>query len=311
MKDKLKKLEKAISTSTLAGGGILNTAQAKQFFSYTVDESVLKNVCRTIFMSAPTQEIDKLNVGDRVAQPKTEGVAPTSGQYVNPTTSKVEISTKAIVVPWEITWETLEDNIEGQNFEDSMMRDISKQLANDLEELYIQGDTGSGDAYLALFNGWLKIITDSANTHDADISSWGAEDKVLGRKVFSAVLKELPTKYRRNRANLKFIVNPDQEQDYRDALTARSTTLGDQALLENMNLKIFGIEIVPVPFCPKGTVLLTTYSNLIMGIWRKIRMERDKKIMAGTNIYAIHLRTGVAIENEDAIAYTDDVVDPS
>lgn len=300
---------KKIATGDFSSGGILNPAQSKKFFTTTVDESVLKNACRTIFMKEPVQEIDKMNVGNRVAKPKAEGVAPASGDYVGITTSKIELSTKAIIVPWEVTYDTYEDNIEGEGFEDSLLRDISAQLANDLEELYIQGDTGSGDAYLALFNGWLKLM--ETGGHNTDISGWGAADKVLGRKVFSAVLKNLPTKYRRNRSKLRFLVNPDQEQDYRDELVQRNTGLGDAALTDNINIRIFGIEIVPVPFIPKGNVVLTHYQNLIAGIHRKIRVEKDKDIYKGVRQYAIHMRTGVQIENTDAIAYSDDVVDPS
>jgi hypothetical protein len=45
--------------------------------------------------------------------------------------------TKPIIVPWNLTWETLEDNIERDDFEDTMLEMISIQLANDLEELFI------------------------------------------------------------------------------------------------------------------------------------------------------------------------------
>jgi len=299
---------KKIATNDFSGGGILNPAQAKKFFTMTIDESVLKNSVRTILMAEPIMEIDKLSVGSRVARPKGEMTAPASGDYVAVTTDKIELSTKAIVVPWEVSYETFEDNIEGEGFENTLLGEITAQLANDLEELYLSGDTGSGDAYLALFNGWLKLM--ASGGHDTTLTGTDAE-KVLGRLVFSAILKELPTKYRRNRANLRFLVNPDQEQDYRNELTQRNTGLGDGALTENANLKIFGIEIVPVPFIPKGYVLLTHYQNLIVGIHSKIRVEKDQDIYKGSRQYAIHLRTGIQIENTDAIAYTNDVLDPA
>ena len=127
-----KNILKKIATGDFSSGGILNAQQARKFFSYTVDESVLKNNVRTKFMEAPIEEIDKMNVGSRVAKPKTEMTAPAGGDYVGITTSKLELSTKAIVVPWEVSWETYEDNIEGEDFEDSLLRDITAQLANDL-----------------------------------------------------------------------------------------------------------------------------------------------------------------------------------
>lgn len=294
-----KNVLKKIATGDFSSGGILNAEQAEKFFSYTVDESVLKNNVRTIFMSSPTMEIDKMNVGSRVTRPKVESTAPATSGYVSLTTSKVELTTKAMIVPWSVSFETYEDNIEKEGFEDSLIRDISAQLANDLEELYLKGDTDSSDAFLAQFNGWLKLML----TGGHDVTAAGT----LSRTTFSKVLKGLPTKYRRNRAKLRFFVNPDEEQDYRDELAQRNTTLGDTSLQGNANIKIFGIEIVPVPFMPEGMVVLTHYMNLIIGIHSNIRLEKDKDIYAGEHQYAIHLRAGCAIENTDAIAYTNDV----
>jgi hypothetical protein len=45
-----------------------------------------------------------------------------------------------------------------------------------------------------------------------------------------------------------------------------------------------------------------------MGIWRQVRLEKDRDIMKGTNLYAIHVRVGFAVENGDAIAWTDDII---
>lgn len=289
---------KKIATGDFADGGILSNEQAKKFFSYTVDESVLKNNVRTEFMSSPIMELNKMNVGNRVARPKGEGVAPTSG-FVGVETDQVLLSTRSIIVPWKVNYEVYEDNIEKEGFEDSLIRDISAQLANDLEELYIEGDTGSGDPYLALFDGWIKLMAVGGH----DVSAAGT----LSRTTFSKVLKGLPTKYRRNRAKLRFFCHPDKEQDYRDELAQRNTSLGDTSLEGNANIKIFGIEVVPVPFCPAGYLILTHYQNLIVGIHSKIRLEKDKDIYAGQHLYAIHLRTGCAIENTDAISYTNDV----
>jgi len=295
-----------VATSDLSGGGILNTQQADKFITFTIDESIMKNNVRIRRMQAPVEEIDRLHLGTRVARGKTECVDP--GTRVTVSGSAITLNTVALVVPWEICWEVLEDNIEGAGFETTLMQDISRALANDLEELAIQGDTTSVDSYLALKDGWLKLMTaDSA--HDVDVS--GLADHTLTKTVFSRVLKGLPTKYRRNRSLLRFFVNVDQEQDYRETLTARDTNLGDSALTNADNLRIYGIPIVPVPYMPKGYVVLTNWMNFIFGIWRKIRLEKDKDIMIGKDLFAFHMRVGFAVEKGDAVAYTDDVADPT
>ena len=126
-----------VARSDLSGFGIMNDQQADKFFHYVIDNSVMKNSARMVIMNEPVRELDKIGVGARVALPKAEGVAPDTSKYVTPTGSKITLVTKSIIVPWNITWETLQDNIEHEGFEDTMLEMISIQLANDLEELFI------------------------------------------------------------------------------------------------------------------------------------------------------------------------------
>jgi hypothetical protein len=103
---------------------------------------------------------------------------------------------------------------------------------------------------------------------------------------------------------LRFFVNPDDEQDYRDSLTERETSYGDSNITGEQVLTVFGIPIIPVPMMPQGTVLLTHYNNLLVGMHRKgIRLETDKDIYAGVNQYAIHARIACQVENTDCVAY--------
>jgi hypothetical protein len=62
-------LEKAvITTGDLETGGLLNPTQAKEFYTNVVNESTFLKYCRTIFMTSSAQEIDRLNIGGRVAK---------------------------------------------------------------------------------------------------------------------------------------------------------------------------------------------------------------------------------------------------
>ena len=46
---------------------------------------------------------------------------------------------------------------------------------------------------------------------------------------------------------------------------------------------------------------LTPRDNLVFGIHREIRIDKDKDVLRGVNIYAITTRVAVAFENEDAV----------
>jgi len=287
-----------IATSDFTGGGLLNAEQANKFITNVVDESTFLKYARTIKMNAPTMEIPKLILIGRVARAWTEGssVAPVTSIG----TDKIELSAKKIMVDFSLTYDLLEDNVEKEKLADTIMKEVAAQFANDLEELAINGDTSNTtDSYLALMD-WIKKICQSWGTHAVTYTS----SEKLSKKVFSDLLRALPTKYRRNRSQLVYFVWANAEQDYRDSLTDRNTNLGDNVLTTNQNLRIFGIEIVPVPFLDDKWAILMPKQNFVVGIYRQIMMEKQKDIRTQEIFYVLSTRVAMAVQEKDAIAYT-------
>jgi hypothetical protein len=231
------------------------------------------------------------------------------------------------------------------------------------------------DTYLQLQDGWLKR---AGASHIVD-----HDGAAISHQVFSDMIVEMPSKFKRNKRNLKFFVSDATEQLFRNNLASRATGLGDNAATSEINLMPFGIELVPlallpqtplvtehvtlsgttpvalknknivpgselvvlqtvnqnpkvpvVPFIPvtdytfnaaAGTIartgggaisdpsdvkisylaesqsFLTEYRNLIFGIGRDIRMERDRNIFAGATEFAITARVANDIEETDAV----------
>lgn len=385
-------LEKAvITTAEIAAAGRLNDAQSDRFIDFVVDVTGLKDRARIVRFRNDKLDIDKVGVGKRVAVPKKEAVDPGLRRKIK--TSKVTLQPEEIMVPWELSDEFVTENLEGENVEDTIMRLMATQLSNDLEELYIQGDKlgparlesdllegGSAtevivDTYLQLQNGWLRR---AGATHIVD------HDGVnISHQVFSDMIVEMPSKFKRNKRNLKFFCSDTTEQLFRNNLASRATGLGDSAATSEINLMPFGVELVPLALLPQtplvtehltlsgttpvglknknivlgsefvvlqsvnqnprtpvtpfvngadytlnnaaGTIarigagaltdpsdikisylaesqiFLTEYRNLILGIGRDIRMERDRNIFASTTEFAITTRVAVEIEETDAV----------
>lgn len=381
-----------ITTDAIAAAGKLNPEQANKFIDYVFDLTSLKGKVRQIKFKPDQLDIDKINVGSRVAVAKNEATDPQVRRGVS--TSKITLSPKEIMVPFEISDDFLEYNIEGMNVEDHVIKMMATQMANDIEELFIDGeslgsarfqadlfDGGSAthavrDSYIGLFDGWLKLAR-SANVVDlagANISS----------TVFNRMINALPEKYKRNKGNLKFFCSSTIEQNYRQTVSARATAAGDNALSSMVNLTPYGIELVPVPLLSltprvtehvtmtgvvaqqlqftnlvanaeivvpttigatpiapyvegagndyvmdyvNGTItrdaagsigdgqvvkityqseaqlLLTEYRNLLMGIGRDIRIEKDRDIYKGVNQYAITSKVSCEIENDEAVVF--------
>jgi hypothetical protein len=243
-----------ITTDSLASAGKLNPAQADKFIDYVVDESVLKNNARIVRFREDSMDIDKIGIGQRMAFPKTEAQDPGLRRGVS--LSKISLQPKTLILPFEISDEFKEINIEGENVEDTIIRMMARQLANDMEELYIHGDTlghailesdykdgGSTtkyvkDKYLAMFNGWGRLA-DSGHQFDADSAN-------VGLSVFGSMLRQLPTKFRRNRSALRFFLSPDLAQLYIEKLATRATSLGDSAAGGAAHAP-YGVPLVEVP----------------------------------------------------------------
>lgn len=263
-------LEKAvITTDAIATAGKLNPKQAEKFIDYVIDETVFKGNTRIVKFRNESMEIDKIGVGTRVTYPKSE--AADTGIRNGVSHSKITLTPHELLSAFEISENYLEENIEGSDVEDVIIRMMATQVGNDIESLTINGNTvgpaitesdwygglqGSTtdyvkDRFMALFDGWLRQ-GDSANVYDAA----GA---AVGLSGFSGMLRQMPTKFRRNKKNLRWFMSPDFAMLYAEKLSTRSTVLGDAAA-GGFDQSPFGIPIVQVPLMdllPKTVVHAT------------------------------------------------------
>ena len=69
------------------------------------------------------------------------------GYRAKPTFGSIQYSCNPVRLPWEITEETLRENIEGEAFEKTVTDLMTKQIGVDKEDLLINGDeaTASSD----------------------------------------------------------------------------------------------------------------------------------------------------------------------
>ena len=244
-----------ITTADLAAAGKLNDVQSDMFIDYVIDVTELRGSVRVVRFRNENMNIDKIGVGQRVSVPKEEAKDPGVRRGVS--TSKVKLTPQEIMTPFEISDNFSEHNIEGENVEDTVMRLMATQTANDIEEALINGDLlgparveadlfdgGSTtsvirDSFIGLFDGWLRAL-DDGNIYDAE----GAN---LSTKVFSGMIKKMPVKFRRTRRNLRFLMALDLEQNWREKVSTRSTAQGDAALTSSGTIPVFGVQMIPVP----------------------------------------------------------------
>jgi hypothetical protein len=236
------------------------------------------------------------------------------------TFSKVSLTTRKLRLDWELSAESLEDNLEGPDLEDHIARLMATQAGNDIEDVIING-TGSGSGLLSAFKGFRSLA--ASNGHVVDAAGYG-----LDKTVFNAAIKTLPRKYKQRRNQLRFFVGSNLVQDYLFNLTASAGSVnpwdiasgvirGDVAANDGgpgtVTPFAFGIPVISVPLMDEtvsgdyggasglhGDVHLTFPQNLIVGIKRDVVVYRLFQPKKDTIEYTLFIRVGTAVENYDA-----------
>jgi hypothetical protein len=305
-------------------GGLLKPAQSNRFLDFVIDQSVLMQNARVVRMRTPQMEIDKVSVGTRLLSKATE--ATDDGANAAVTFSKVSISTVKLRLDWAVSTESLEDNIEGASLEDHIAQVMARQTANDLDDLFINGNTSSNNGLIKALDGFIKLAKANGRTVDEAGNS-------VSRATYDRILRNLPAKYLQRRNELKFFSGSGVVQDTIYSLgnpneitsgaPSPGSTVGDVAFLQNAmranggagstGISPFGIPLVEVPLMPEtvsgdysgatgshGHVELTFPNNRIIGIHRDITVYRQFKPKTDTIEYTQFMRVGSNIENADS-----------
>lgn len=307
-----------------ASGGLLKPEQSNRFIDFVVDQSNLMRNARVIRMRTPQMEIDKLSVGTRLLAKATE--ATDTGANAPVTFSKVSLSSVKLRLDWELSTESLEDNIEGASLEDHIAQVMARQTANDMDDLLINGNTSSGNALLKALDGFVKLALAGGTTVDEGGNN-------ISRATYDRILRNMPTKYLQKRNELRFFAGPGLVQDTSFSLQnpnsataatagapAPGSTFGEQAFMNGAiranggpgatGLAPYGIPLVEIPLMPEtvsgdysgtagshGYVELTFPNNRIVGIHRDITVYRQFQPKTDTIEYTQFVRLASNIEN--------------
>jgi hypothetical protein len=296
-------------------GGLLNPEQSARFLDYMFDATVVGKLARTVRMRADTTEIDRIGVGEKLMKLASE--AENTGTNAGVTFSKISLTTKKLRLDWELSTESLEDNIEGADLEDHIARLMATQAGNDLEDVILNGDTTlTGDNLYKAFDGVVKIA--KANGHVVD-----ADGAAVSRAVFNSALKALPRKYKQRRPDLRFLSGSNLIQDYLYSTSQNIQNVNPQDIAasiirgETAGLGgpagftapfAFGIPIVEVPLLKEtqgddanlGDIHLTFPNNVVIGIKRDVTVYRFFWPKKDSIEYTMYTRVGCQIEQADA-----------
>ena len=288
-----------IETGSLSSG-LLNPEQARKFIQQTFDATNLGGLVRHEIRTAKTGEIDKIGIARRIVRKKTEN--QDDGYRAGVKTSQIEYATTAVRLPWEITEETLRENIEGQNFEQIVTDLMTTQLGVDMEDLYLNGDEDTeSDAadydFLKINDGWIKQLKNGAHVKDA------SSESDMSLDLFYDTLQQLPNKY--NNGKLRWLMSPHRAQEWELFLLNKVITQGG-AVPDSIYTAPAKIPTVECPSLDDATIILTDPRNLIVvntyGVKIRKTVEGKEAIMMDKRFYVTHLDYDPIIEELDAAA---------
>lgn len=288
----------AIQTGNL-NSGLLNPEQAKKFIQQTFEVTNLGPLVRHEIRNAKTGEIDKIGIASRIVRKKTENTDDNYRAGVK--TSQIEYATTAVRLPWEITEETLRENIEGQSFETIVTDLMTTQLGIDLEDLYLNGDEAVAVDdpdydFLKINTGWIKQIKEGGHVLDA-------EQAGMSLDLFYDALKQVPNKY--NNGKLRWLMSPRRAQDWERYLLNQITEKGG-AVPDSLYTSPAHIEVIECPSLSDDVIILTDPKNLVVVNTYQMQIRKTTEgreaIMQDKRFYVIHLDFDPIIEELDATA---------
>lgn len=347
---KKKRIKKAlISIPTLT----LDPEEADRFLDYVIDQSVLKNSARIVKMPKSEKRIRALGLGtQRVLYPHDQfDSAKYKKTFIQNTITLKTTKFRGCVVIFDDDLEDIQTIESDQEFTNHIMKMVTADIANQLAEAYWIGDTHGhsgfdADDIRSKLDGWRYIITHSAEGQDyyndvigaatiLDASNGGDDFKDAGKIAeqddeppygwefkFAKQKKALPSIYKAKGglAALRYITSDQVVDDFIEALAARATVLGDQAILgAEKGLRYGQVPIVPMPLMPTtldadGKLdeadadhkytdsVLTHFKNFIIGLQREIKLETERQAADEANYFFYSMRTDCKMENVNAVS---------
>lgn len=287
-------------TTGVVTSGLLQPYQAKKFLQQTFDATPLMGAIRHEFRTEKSGEIDKIGIGRRLLRAKVENTD--DGYRAGVNFGSVHYDTKAVRLPWEITEETIRQNIEGENMDETVTNLMATQTGVDTEDLLINGDEDTAPEdpdykFLKLNDGIKKLISNGGHV----VNVAGATDMDL--EMFYKAVASMPNKY--NNGKLRWLMSPTRAQQWELFLLNKVLNAGG-AVPEALYKSPVAIPSMVVPNLADNVVILVDPKNLIEVNTYTVKIRKDatskEAIMKDKRFYVIHFDMDTVIEELDATA---------
>jgi HK97 family phage major capsid protein len=295
----------------ITDGGYLPPEQDNRFLRKIYQKTRLLGLVRQETMTSPIRKIHKIGItGNFLHGAPASGTALDAAKRSKVFTEYVQLVTSELIGSMYIPYDVIEDNIEKDLLENTLMDEIIPQkAARDLEKVMIQGDLLSGDSLLSKFDGILAILNKGigpagAGSITTNVCQFTDITGVPSDNMWEDWLETLGDEYREEEDNLRYLVNRRAIDTYARNRRARLTAEGDQVRVAGQLLDEVwrGVPILSTPRMPMDYGLLSNPQNFILGTQRGTQIETARDIEARMIVIVLTMRVAVGIEESEAVS---------
>lgn len=297
-------IQKATIDTTVGAAGLLSPSQSAAFIQTIKDKSDFGKAIRVERRRSATGELNKLTSGSRLLRAKAENAD--DGYRAQVSFPTVDYEAKKMWLPWEVTEDLYHENIEEQALEAKILDEMSQQFALDWDDLDVNGDEASANAFLQINDGLLTLLADTVGhpgVHRVDGST--INGGAISKDHFFAARYAMPDKYV-SRGSLRWLASGSRIVSWTESLTDRATAAGDAALFMEGRGPL-GIEWLEVPAMPDDRIVLADPKNLVRVVtWdvrrRKVTGETDWELATRDKRgYLFFVKPDFVILEDDAV----------
>ena len=260
-------IEKATVLSST--GGQLAPEDAEEFIDSVVDMSAFLGKISVKPMSAATGYIDVFAIATRQFRAAVEATLASTAQAVNfsATIPRRTLTPVEVILAPDISYTFLKENVEREGAESHIMQQVAYAFKNDMVDLCVNGDTGSGVTFLTINTGWIYLAENDSTVNDADCAGLDPSD------ALDKILDALPEQYD-GMPDLAFCCSRKFRRKYRRELAARQSQLGDNAQTSSGDIDFEGLPLEVVYSWPTASIWLTPLKNAHIGVSKDMTVEK-------------------------------------
>lgn len=299
----------------VTGKALLSPAQQTNFLREFQYADPANTLAKMVYMNTPARETSMFTIQGRVSQS-----GYTSGTHTtNPNLSEADlnfepqqITTTKIKAKVSLTDDELEENIERQTLQSTVLNEMGYKMGLDQAYWSFFGDTtvsASTDKLLCCGDGWIKNAGVTLKSKGVDKTK-GAFDIKDGVTVMFDAMKNAMAHDIRNTQQLALFVPYEVEDAYRNEVIARQTPLGDANL---PTWSGFTYKNMPIIYSPAlddttaqgldntATCVLSSTSNLEWNIFKEITCELSRNADHERNDFIFRYKGIPSVVRKDGV----------